>query len=159
MIQDPPSSRSPFSASAPSSSSPSPYAARGDVERDQDHKIDDELQSQLEHLRGSFDERAAELGRRTAKVREALDFSEHIREQPMLAIGLGAAAGALTALIRPNLRSGLLAVLAMRASREVASRVLERVFHMLVDGQQARQAIDQERPIHSRGYSNAIDLG
>ncbi len=155
MTLDPTSPYASYSASSPADASPSSYAATSEAEKNQ--RIDQELESQLENLRGSFDERAAELGRRTAKVRDALDFSERIREQPLLAVGLGVAAGAVTALIRPRLGSGLLALLAMRAGREVASRMLERVFHMLVEEHQGR-SLEQSSPLHTRGYTDA-ELG
>lgn len=146
MIYEPSSSNTKYSTSSPSSAGP-----HGEDERDQDHKIDAELEEQLANLRGSFEERAAELGRRTAKMKAALDVSDRIRDQPMAALAVGAAAGALTAIIRPRIGSGLLAILAARAGRELISRGLEKVFHLLVENHASSEASDGGIKVHSRG--------
>ena len=137
----------------------SPSSAGPHVEqRDQDQQIDDQLEEQLANLRGSFEGRAAELGRRTAKMKAALDISDRIRDRPMAALAVGAAAGALTALIRPRIGSGLLAILMARAGREVITRGLEKVFHLLVEEHASGDARDSgdikvspSPSIHSRG--------
>lgn len=143
MIHEPPTSNAKYSMSSPSSAGP-------EVQADQDHRIDDELEEQLANLRGSFEERAAELGRRTAKMKAALDISDRIRDQPMAALAIGAAAGALTALIRPRIGSGLLAILAARAGRELLSRGLEKAFHLLVE-EHASADMREDSKVHSRG--------
>jgi ElaB/YqjD/DUF883 family membrane-anchored ribosome-binding protein len=139
-------------------SSPSSAGPHVEDERDQDQKIDDQLEEQLANLRGSFEERAAELGRRTAKMKAAFDITERIRDRPMAALAVGAAAGALTALIRPRIGSGLLAILMARAGREVITRGLEKVFHLLVDEHASGDARDgggikvsPSPSLHSRG--------
>lgn len=118
--------------------------------------LGDDLEAQLENLRGSFEDRAAELGRRTTKVREALDVAGRIRAQPMAAMALGAAGGAVAALVKPTLGraiTGLLSAIVLHTGRQLAWRVAERAFYDLlypadpVDLASERQAI-MNTPLH-----------
>lgn len=97
--------------------------------------LSDDLEEKLEHLRGSFDQRAAELGRRTNKVKEALDIAERIRQQPMAAVAIGASVGAVAALMKPTLGravTGLLSAIVLQTGRQLAWRVAERAFYDLL---------------------------
>lgn len=159
----------PFSAEEPSSSSESLRAADAErVPRDFDRAassrdLDDDLEEKLETLRGSFDQRAAELGRRTNKVREALDVAERIREQPLAAVGVGMAAGAVAALMKPTLGravTGLLSAIVLQTGRQLAWRVAERAFYDLLypaqlpDLDAAPQATERTgimNPLHREG--------
>lgn len=156
MIHEPPASTAMLSAS----SSSSPSGAAGSVprdfadassERDGKRGIDEDLEMQLENLRGSFERRAAELGRRTAKVRDALDVAERIRERPVAALALGLAGGALAALVTPTLgkaTAGLFAAFALRAGRKVAWQVAERAIAELMSPLDREQrALQEDREI------------
>jgi hypothetical protein len=156
MNYEPPASTAMLSASSSSSSSPS--GAAGSVPRalaesssDSKRDIDADLEMQLENLRGSFDRRAAELGRRTAKVRDALDVAERIRERPVAALALGLAGGALAALVTPTLgkaTAGLFAAFALRAGRKVAWQVAERAIAELMSPLDREQrALQEDREI------------
>ena len=70
-----------------------------------------------------------------AKVRDALDVAERIRERPVAAMALGLAGGALAALVAPTLgkaTAGLFAAFALRAGRKVAWQVAERALSELL---------------------------
>jgi hypothetical protein len=159
MIYEPPASTARYSLS------PSPSSSSGDAEgtvpralvrassqrdgRSDGRSSDDDLEMQLEHLRGSFENRAAELGRRTAKVRDALNVAERIRAQPTTAIALGLACGAFAALVTPTVgkaATGLLGTLALRAGRKLAWQVAERAISELIGpGDGAERAMLEDR--------------
>lgn len=157
MIYEPPASTPALSASSSSSSGAAGSVPRdfahASSERDAGRNIDDDLEMQLEHLRGSFEDRAAELGRRTAKVREALDVAERIREQPTAALALGLACGALAALVTPTVgkaATGLIAAFALRAGRKLAWQVAERAISELVGpGDPERIALEDRATVNS----------
>lgn len=165
MIYEPPRTNESASASSPSDSSPSsalagsPYGGERDrdvdAQRDRNHSIDDALENKLADLRDSFDDRADELRRRTSRFRAAIDVKERIRDQPLVAMAIGAAAGGALALVRPMGRtsSGLIGFLVARAVRQVAVQIATRVYQELMNPQDLRDDASE----HSRGYGGVGD--
>jgi ElaB/YqjD/DUF883 family membrane-anchored ribosome-binding protein len=158
MIYEPTRSDESLSASSPSDASPSTYGERAvEAQRDRNHSIDHALENKLADLRDSFDDRADELRRRTTRFRAAIDVKERIRDRPLVAMAIGAAAGGALAMVRPMGRtsSGILGFLVARAVRQVALQIATRVYQELMNPQQLRDdAIE-----HSHGYGASGGFG
>lgn len=162
---EPPRSDETFSASSPSSSSPAsttaPYGERDlEAQRDRNHSLDDDLENQLADLRDSFDDRADELRRRTNRFRAAIDLKERIRDQPLVAVAIGAAAGAAVALVRPmgRVSTGIIALLVGRTARYIAIEMAARAYRELMNPQDSREELRDDDVAHSRGYGAGGDL-